>query len=96
MYINISHNDEISSFLKTLTIGYVIGGFVMRFELFYLEKDVVKILDYMPLGLLPLGSTLMFLVYSLMPFLLLYAIVGGVGLIIIVRRSKWLLLVVRF
>lgn len=68
----------------------------MRFELFYLEKDIVKILDYMPLGLLPLGSTLMFLVYSLMPFLILYAIVGGVGLIIIIRRSKWLLLAVRF
>nr|XP_034307932.1 uncharacterized protein LOC105327254 isoform X3 [Crassostrea gigas] len=78
--------------IRALTIGYVIGGFVMRFELFYLEKDIVKILDYMPLGLLPLGSTLMFLVYSLMPFLILYAIVGGVGLIIIVRRSKWLLL----
>lgn len=78
--------------IRVLTIGYVIGGLIMRFELLYLEDDVVKVLDFMPLGHLPLGSTLMFLFYSLMPFLLLYGIVGVIGLIIIVRRSKMLLL----
>ena len=77
-----------------MTIGYVVGGFVIKFHLNYLDTEIVYILDHMTLDILPLGSTLMFLIYSLMPLLLLYTIVGGVSFILLVRRTRVLLITV--
>ena len=77
-----------------MTIGYVVGGFVIKFHLNYLDTEIVYILDHMTLDILPLGSTLMFLIYSLMPLLLLYTVVGGVSFILLVRRTRVLLITV--
>ncbi|XP_078332572.1 uncharacterized protein LOC111121673 isoform X2 [Crassostrea virginica] len=78
--------------IRAVTIGYVVGGFVIKFHLNYLDTEIVYILDHMTLDILPLGSTLMFLIYSLMPLLLLYTIVGGVSFILLVRRTRTLLI----
>ncbi|XP_062589087.1 uncharacterized protein LOC134250740 isoform X2 [Saccostrea cucullata] len=78
--------------IRVLTIGYVIGGFIIKFYLSYLDESVVYILDHVTIGALPLGSTLMFLIYSLMPFMLLYSAVGLIGLVMLFKRMRFLLI----
>ncbi|XP_061183042.1 uncharacterized protein LOC133191310 [Saccostrea echinata] len=77
---------------RVLTVGYVIGGFVIKFYYSFLDQSVVYVLDHITIGALPLGSTLMFLIYSLMPFLLLYSAVGLIGLVMVFKRKRFLLI----
>ncbi|XP_048730673.2 uncharacterized protein LOC125647885 isoform X2 [Ostrea edulis] len=77
-----------SLLIRILSIGYLIGGFVMRFHEPLLKSGSIRLLNSVQIGSLPLGSFINALALSLIPAIIVNTVSTTVIFYGICRRNK--------